>query len=99
MDRLTRLQTLVGCSDADKNGLMLILLDNAEQDFLERCNRADVPVTAESLIVDMAVVKYNRLSTEGLSAQSDSGASESYLPDYPDDIARRLTRYRKVRLL
>lgn len=43
-----------------------------------------------NVLVDMAVVKLNRFGTEGLSSQSYSGVSESYIDEYPHYILKQL---------
>lgn len=62
------------------------------------CNReADIEL---DLIADrIAVLKLNRINTEGLSGQSFSGVSESYIDGYPADIKAILDRKRRIKLL
>jgi hypothetical protein len=62
------------------------------------CNReADIEL---DMIADrLAVIKLNRMNTEGLSGQSFSGASESYIDGYPADILAILNRKRKIKIL
>lgn len=62
------------------------------------CNReADIEL---DLIADrIAVIKLNRMNTEGLSGQSFSGVSESYIDGYPADIKAILNRKRRIKLL
>jgi hypothetical protein len=60
------------------------------------CNReADIEL---DLIADrIAVIKLNRMNTEGLSGQSYSGVSESYIDGLPQDIISVLNRKRKLK--
>ena len=48
-----------------------------------------------NVAVDMAIVKLNRLKTEGLTSQSYSGVSESYTDDYPEYILKQLNSFKK----
>lgn len=50
------------------------------------------------MIIDMAVVKYNLLGTEGLSSQSYSGMNEAYA-NYSPQLIKSMNRYRKVKTL
>lgn len=43
-----------------------------------------------NVLVDMVVVKLNRLGTEGIASQSYSGVSESYIDEYPHYILKQL---------
>lgn len=62
------------------------------------CNReADIEL---DMVADrLAVIKLNRINTEGLSGQSFSGISESYVDGYPADIKAILNRKRRIKLL
>ena len=62
------------------------------------CNRvADLEL--EMGAQRIAVIKLNRLNTEGLAAQSYSGVSESYVDGYPADILAVLNRKRKIKVI
>ena len=47
----------------------------------------------------IAIIKLNRLNSEGLAAQSYSGTSETYLDGYPADITALLNRKRKIKVI
>jgi hypothetical protein len=47
----------------------------------------------------IAVIKLNRMNTEGLASQSYSGISESYVDGYPADILAVLNRKRKIKVV
>lgn len=47
----------------------------------------------------IAVIKLNRINTEGLSSQNYSGVSESYSDGYPADIQAVLNRKRKIKIV
>ncbi len=64
----------------------------------EYCNR-EADSALELAAERIAVIKLNRLSSEGLSAQSFSGVSESYLDGYPADILALLNRKRKIKVM
>lgn len=73
----------------------------AKQALLEvevYCNRP-VDAELEMIAVRLAVIKLNRLNSEGLSQQSYSGISESYIDGYPADILSVLNRKRKIKIL
>lgn len=57
---------------------------------------ADVPTSCVSIVKDIVIVKCNKLGSEGLSSESYSGVSQSYIEDIPKDILRKLKRYRKL---
>ena len=48
---------------------------------------------------EIAVIKLNRMGTEGVSNQSYSGVSEGYIDGYPDTIKKILNSKRKVKAI
>lgn len=64
----------------------------------EYCKR-DVDATLELIAQKIAIIKLNRLSTEGLSSQSYSGVSESYINGYPAEIIAVLNRKRRIKVV
>jgi hypothetical protein len=62
------------------------------------CNR-DIDEELETIVERIAVIKLNRINTEGLASQSYSGVSESYIDGYPADIMAVLNRKRKIKVI
>ena len=53
----------------------------------------------EIIAQKIAIIKLNRLNTEGLASQGYSGVSESYIDGYPADILAVLNRKRKIKVV
>lgn len=62
------------------------------------CNR-EVDYELEVIAVKIAIIKLNRLGTEGLRSQSFTGVSESFLDGYPAEIRMVLNAKRKRGML
>lgn len=62
------------------------------------CNR-EVDASLELLAERIAVIKLNRLGTEGIAAQAYSGVSESYIDGYPADIIAALNKKRRIKVV
>ena len=62
------------------------------------CNRT-MDFELELVAERIAVIKLNRINTEGLAAQGYSGVSESYIDGYPADIKAILNRKRKIKVV
>lgn len=62
------------------------------------CNREVDPVL-ELCAEKIAVIKLNRMNTEGLASQSFSGVSENYIDGYPEDIQMILRGKRKIKVV
>ena len=62
------------------------------------CNR-DADASLELVAEQIAVIKLNRINTEGLASQSFSGVNEAYIDGYPAHIQAILNRKRKAKIL
>lgn len=62
------------------------------------CGR-EVDKTLELAAEQIAVIKLNRMGTEGLASQSFSGVNESFIDGYPAEIQKLLNRKRKLKAL
>ncbi len=62
------------------------------------CKR-ELDAELEIIAQRIAIIKLNRINTEGLASQSYSGVSESYIDGYPADIAAVLNRKRKIKVV
>lgn len=64
----------------------------------EYCNR-EADAALELIAEKIAVIKLNRINTEGLASQAYSGVSESYIDGYPAEITAVLNRKRKIKIV
>lgn len=64
----------------------------------EYCKR-EADTTLELIAEKIAVIKLNRINTEGLASQSYSGVSENYIDGYPTEIVAVLNRKRKIKVV
>ena len=75
-----------------------VALKLASAEVEDYCNR-ELDAVLELAAERIAVIKLNRMNSEGLTSQSYSGVNESYLDGYPDDIRAILNGKRKVKFL
>ncbi len=62
------------------------------------CGR-EADATLELAAERIAVIKLNRINTEGLASQGFSGVNESYIDGYPAEILALLNRKRKIKMV
>lgn len=62
------------------------------------CNR-QVDIELELIAQKIAIIKLNRMNTEGLASQAYSGVSENYIDGYPAEILAVLNRKRKIKVI
>lgn len=61
--------------------------------------RREADAELELIAERIAIIKLNRLNSEGLASQSYSGVSEAYIDGYPADIQKVLNRKRKIKVV
>lgn len=81
-------------SDAQINLALKMAISEVE----EYCQR-ELDTSLQLIAERIAVIKLNRINTEGLVSQSYSGVSESYIDNYPADIVAVLNRKRKIKIM
>ena len=79
--------------------LINLFIDDTTKEVKIYCNREDIDTELESVIRRIVIIKLNRMNSEGLSSQSYSGVSESFIDGYPQDIVSILNRKRKLKTL
>lgn len=80
------------------DALINLCLKQAMAEVEDYCGRS-LDVSLEMVAQKIAVIKLNRIHTEGVSSQSYSGVSESYIDGYPADILAILNKKRKIKVL
>ncbi len=94
MDQLTNIKIRTNEDDVI---LLNQLLEDAEAEILDYCNRDILLPRMLGLQRELAVIYYNRLGSEGESSRSEGGVSISYSTDIPENIKRRLNSYRRLK--
>ena len=96
---IEEIKVLLGDTASNYDDALIALI--AKQSLAEvesYCNRvADAEL--EMVALRIAIIKLNRLNTEGVASQSYSGISESYIDGYPQDILSILNRKRKIKVV
>lgn len=79
----------------DLIGLALKMAIAEVEDYTHRELDYSLQLIAERI----AIIKLNRMGTEGLNSMSVNGLSENYINGYPSDILATLNAKRRVRVL
>lgn len=75
-----------------------LCLKMAQSEVEEYCNR-ELDIALEMVAQKIAIIKLNRLDTEGISSESYNGVSQSYIDGYGEDIMAVLRKKRKIRVI
>lgn len=77
-------------SSSDKDGLIKSIVKRCMQPILNYIKESTVPSELEYIVVEMALARYNKLGSEGITNESIDGVSYSYSNDildgYRDDL-------------
>lgn len=73
------------------------LLEDAEFEILDYCNRDVLLPRMLGLQRELAIIYYNRLGSEAEYSRSEGGITVSYSTDIPENIKRRLNSYRRLK--
>ncbi|WP_066895673.1 phage head-tail connector protein [Clostridium nigeriense] len=99
MIQLEKLKIRLGINDTSQDNLLNMLLEDAEGEILDFCNRDKLPIKAEPLQRELAIIYYNRLGSEGEVSRSEGGVSVSYSTEIPENIKNRLIAFRRLKLV
>ena len=80
------------------DALINLCLKQALLEVEEYCGRS-LDASLELAAEKIAIIKLNRMNTEGLNSQSYSGVSEDYIDGYPADILAILNKKRKIKVM
>ena len=96
---LEEVKVLLGAAASNSTDAQIgLCLKMAMAEVEAYCGR-ELDYELEIIAERIAVIKLNRMNTEGLDSQSFSGVSESYTDGYPADILAVLNKKRKIRVL
>ena len=94
------LETLKLLLNTSNETLLAAIIDIVEAEFMDYCNRDDIPTAANGVLINMARIQYARLDSQGLASQSISGVSEGYEGAfYPTNVLEQMNKYRKLKSL
>ena len=99
MAQLEKLKIRLGISDNGEDDLLNMLLEDAEGEILDFCNRDILPDKAQVLQRELAIIYYNRMGSEGEASRSEGGVSVSYSTEIPENIKSRLLAFRRLKLV
>lgn len=100
---LNRIKTLLQINDNDE--LIYEIVEITKEKILNYINQEELPSELEFILVELAIQRYNRIGSEGISSESVDGKSVSYEDDfenyktYLDDYLFRTGQNKGFKLL
>lgn len=103
LTELNKLKARLGITDNEQDANLKVLLEEAEDEAKNYCNRDDIAEGMKSAIRKMAYLAYKSDGIENIASKSEGGRSVSYKETngVPSSVKSSLNRYRrgKVRKL
>lgn len=96
---LEEVKILLGDAAANYTDALIGLCIKQSLAEVEAYCKRSLDYELEMVAQRIAIIKLNRLNTEGLASQGYSGVSESYVEGYPADIMAILNRKRKIKVI
>lgn len=96
---IEEIKLLLGDAAANYSDALIGLVAKQALAEVEAYCRRTADTELEMVALRIAIIKLNRMNTEGLASQSFSGVSETYVEGYPADILAVLNRKRKIRVV
>lgn len=93
MTPLLKIKAISNYKDDDR---INALIEMTQGEIINICKLEEYLEELDNVLVEMVIVKLNKIGQEGLNSISISGVSESYLDQYPKSILDRLAKYTKV---
>lgn len=94
MEAISKFRILSGSSDPK---LLETIWELAQSRVLDLTNRKNYTVELESITLDIAIIMFNRMGTEGESSRNEGGISTSF-DDLPLGLQRRIESKRIARV-
>ena len=96
---IDEIKIMLGAAAANfSDDLIGLCLKQALAEVEAYCRR-ELDYELEVLAQRIAIIKLNRINTEGVASHSYSGVSESFIDGYPADIIAALNRKRKLKVI
>lgn len=97
MSQLDKIKIRLCITNNTQDDLLEQLLEDAENEIKDYCNRNTLPTKAEGLQRELTIIYYNRQGSEGESSRSEGGISVSYSTEIPGSIKSRLNALRQLK--
>lgn len=81
MNNLERLKLFLGIKDTEQDALLSEIISLVEKQLTLRIGKTDIPSDLDFIVLEISVVRYNRLGSEGLKSETIEGHRADYSAD------------------
>lgn len=94
--QLDKFKIALGITGELKDSELSLILEDAENDVIVWTNRKTLPVQLQSVVRQIAVIRYNMQGIEGQSSHSEGGVSRSF-NELPASVQNTLVQFRLLK--
>ena len=84
-------------NDESVDELLLTLIALCKDEAYIYCNLEQYDEALDYIVIQMVIERFNRIGSEGTTAQSTSGISMTYDSFYSQKVERMLNKHRRVK--
>jgi Phage gp6-like head-tail connector protein len=85
--------------ESKQEDLINLYLSRATNFVKSYCKVTEIPLDLETVIEDIAVIKFRLHGVEGVKSEGKGSISETYIESLPADIINQLNTYRSIKVL
>lgn len=93
---LAKLKSHLGIDGNSQDEVLTSVLERAIEEARKFTRNDRIEEVIPSTIIQMSVIHFNKLKSEGLNAEGYSGVSFTYSADYPESVMRALKAERHI---
>lgn len=75
---LEKLKTMLGFEDSTQDEKLMLILNSVEARLRLFLDGTDPPDEMEHIIIEVAIIRFNRIGSEGLASHNVEGETQSY---------------------
>ena len=75
---LQDVKTLLGIESFDLDNQLTLIINMAEKQLLARIDETAIPSSLDYIVTEVAIMRFNRLGSEGMQSESVEGHSVTY---------------------
>lgn len=96
---LDRLKLLLNIESDELDELLGVIIALCKDEAYVYCNLPEYDEKLNTVVLQMAIERYNRMGSEGATQQASSGVSMTYDSFYSDKVRWMLNKHRKVKMI
>lgn len=78
---IEKVKVFLNIKDELQDELLSVIYDHTVQHLRVLCGRFDIPSALDFVIVEVMIIRFNRIGSEGMHVQNVDGLSQTFMED------------------